>query len=41
MSNPQTDYPAAVALIQDHAHFLGEAEKEALLFETAATFFFR
>ena len=41
MSNPQTDYPAAVALIQDHAHFLSEAEKEALLFETAATFFFR
>ena len=35
-----TDYPAAVALIRDHADFLSKAEKEAILWGTAESFFF-
>jgi len=41
MEQPQTDFPAAVALIRDHANFLSAAEKEALLFGTAEGVFFR
>ena len=41
MSDPAADYPAAVALIRDHASFLSQTEKDALLFRTAADFFFR
>ena len=41
MSDPQTDYPAAVALIRDHASFLSQSDKENLLFRTAENFFFR
>ena len=40
MQNPQVDFAAAVALIQDHANFLSVSEKEALLFGTAARIFF-
>ena len=41
MQDPVTDYPAAVALIRDHADFLSQAEKEAILWGTAESFFFR
>lgn len=41
MEDPQTDFQAAVALIRDHAGFLSEGEKEALLWKTAADIFFR
>ena len=40
MENPVTDYPAAVALIRDHATFLSGSEKEDILFGTAERFFF-
>ena len=40
MEDPLTDYPAAVALLRDHASFLGQAEREALLWGTAEGFFF-
>ena len=40
MQDPMTDYPAAVALIRDHASFLSPAEKEAVLWGTAESFFF-
>ena len=40
MANPQTDYPAAVALIRDHADFLSATDKQALLSTTAERFFF-
>ena len=40
MQDPVTDYPAAVALIRDHADFLSQAEKEAILWGTAESFFF-
>ena len=40
MQDPVTDYPAAVALIRDHASFLGPAEKEAVLWGTAEGLFF-
>lgn len=41
MSNPDTDYPASIALIRDHADFLTSSEKNAILWETAEGFFFR
>jgi predicted TIM-barrel fold metal-dependent hydrolase len=41
MSDPQTDFPAAIALIRDHASFLSESEREDLLFRTAEGVFFR
>ena len=41
MSEPQTDFPDAIALIRDHASFLSQAEREALLFKTAEDCFFR
>jgi predicted TIM-barrel fold metal-dependent hydrolase len=41
MSDPQTDYPAAVALIRDRASFLSQEEREDLLFRTAEDVFFR
>ena len=41
MEDPMTDYPAAVALIRDHAGFLSPAEKDAILWGTAQRFFFR
>ena len=40
MSDPQTDYPAAIALIRDHADFLSDSEVEQILFKTAEDFFF-
>ena len=40
MQDPMTDYPAAVALIRDHASFLSPAEKEAILWGTAEGLFF-
>ena len=40
MQDPVTDYPAAVALIRDHADFLSQAEKEAILWGTAESLFF-
>ena len=41
MANPRTDYPAAVALVRDHADFLSAADKAALLSTTAERFFFQ
>ena len=41
MGDPHQEYPAAVALIRDHASFLSESDKEYLLFRTAENFFFR
>ena len=41
MSDPRTEYPAAVALIRDHADFLSEPDKDYLLFKTAEDFFFK
>jgi len=41
MNDSQTDYPAAFALIRDHAQFLSESEKEQILFRTAEQFFFK
>lgn len=41
MEDPKTEYPAAVALIRDHADFLSPAEKDAILWGTAQHFFFR
>ena len=41
MQNPVTDYPAAVALIRDHADFLTQEEKDDILWGTAERFFFR
>lgn len=41
MEEPMTDFPAAVALIRDHANFLSPAEKDAILWGTAQRFFFR
>ena len=40
MEDPMVDYPACIALIRDHATFLSPDEKDALLFGTAADFFF-
>ena len=40
MEDPMVDYPACIALIRDHATFLSQEEKDALLFRTAADFFF-
>ena len=41
MGDPQSDFPAAVALIRDHASFLRQAEREDLLFRTAEGVFFQ
>ncbi len=41
MNDPQTDYPAAIALIRDHAEFLSGSDKEQILFKTAEDFFFK
>ena len=41
MNDPQTDYPAAIALIRDHAEFLSNSDKEQILFKTAEDFFFK
>lgn len=41
MGDPQSDFPAAVALIRDHAGFLRQAEREDLLFRTAEGVFFQ
>ena len=40
MEDPMVDYPACIALIRDHATFLSPDEKHALLYKTAADFFF-
>ena len=40
MSDPQTDYPAAIALILDRADFLSDADREQILYKTAEDFFF-
>ena len=40
MENPQTDYPAAIALIRDAADFLSESDKQQILFKTAEDLFF-
>ena len=40
MSDPHNDYPAAIALIRDHANFLSNSDKEQILFKTAENFFF-
>jgi len=41
MPDPSTDFPAAVDLIKEHADFLSQEEREALLFKTAERVFFR
>ena len=41
MKNPQTDYPAALQLIKEHANFLSSTEREFLLFKTAEACFFK
>ena len=41
MSDPRTEYPAAVALIRDRVDFLSESDKDYLLFKTAEDFFFK
>ena len=41
MEDPQRDYPAAIALIQEHANFLTQKEKDTLLYKTAEGVFFR
>ena len=40
MADPQRDYPAAIALIDEHADFLSQTEREALLWGTAERVFF-
>lgn len=40
MSDPHNDYPAAIALIRDHADFLSDSDKEQILFKSAEDFFF-
>ena len=40
MGDPRAEYPAAVALLRDHASFLTEPDKDSLLFRTAESFFF-
>jgi len=40
MADPMNDYPAAIAVIQEHADFLSESDKEQILFRTAEAFFF-
>ena len=41
MENPERDFAASIALIHDHADFLGDTDKEQILVNTAADFFFR
>ena len=41
MSDPDTEYPAAIALIRDHASFLTQSDKDYLLFKTAENLFFK
>ena len=41
MENPERDFAASIALIRDHADFLGDGDKEQILVKTAADFFFR
>ncbi|MAG37105.1 MAG: amidohydrolase [Dehalococcoidia bacterium] len=41
MAEPRRDYPAAIALIRDHADFLSATDKEAILVTTAERFFFQ
>ena len=40
MNDPQTDFPAAIALIRDRADFLSDSDKEQILYKTAEDFFF-
>ncbi len=40
MNDPHTDFPAAIALINEHADFLSDSDKEQILFKTAEDFFF-
>lgn len=40
MPEPEKDYPAAIALIRDHADFLSESDKDQILGKTAEDFFF-
>ena len=40
MKEPQTDFPAAVALINEHADFLSDGDREYILYRTAEEFFF-
>ena len=40
MSDPHSEYPAAIALIRDHASFLSDSDKDYILFKTAEDFFF-
>ena len=41
MNDPYEDFPAAIALIRDHADFLSDSDKEQILYKTAEDFFFR
>lgn len=40
MQDPLTDYPASIALIEEHADFLSASDKEYILYKTAENFFF-
>jgi len=40
MQDPLTDYPASIALIEEHADFLSASDKDYLLYKTAENFFF-
>ena len=40
MPDPQVDFPAAIAVIRDHADFLSEGDKDQILWKTAEDFFF-
>ena len=40
MKNPERDFAASIALIRDHADFLGDGDKEQILVKTAEDFFF-
>ena len=39
-ADPEADFAASLALIRDHADFLGPSDKEQVLFRTAERFFF-
>ena len=41
MNDPETEYPAAIGLIRDHADFLRQEDKDHILFKTAEKIFFR
>ena len=40
MQDPLTDYPAYIALIEEHADLLSASDKEYILYKTAEDFFF-